>query len=87
VKTSPDLRHARVYVSVLGDDDVREESLLGLQSSHGFLQRRLSGELRLKHTPTLEFVYDDAVDRSLRVGELLDEHEPIAPEWDEEERA
>ena len=74
VKTSPDLRHARVYVSVLGDEGVRTTSLEGLRSAHGFLQRRVAAELRLKHTPTLAFAYDDSVDRSLRIGELLDEH-------------
>ena len=64
VKTSPDLRHARVYVSVLGNDDEREATLDGLRSAHGFLQRRLARELRMKHTPTLEFVYDDTADRA-----------------------
>jgi ribosome-binding factor A len=73
VKTSPDLRHARVYVSVLGDDEVREASLDGLQSAHGFLQRRIAGELRLKHTPSLEFAYDDTLERGIRLAELLDE--------------
>lgn len=71
VKTSPDLRHARVYVSVLGDDEVRSESLDGLHSAHGYLQKRIAGELRLKHTPTLDFVYDNTLERSLRVTELL----------------
>jgi ribosome-binding factor A len=71
VKTSPDLRHARVYVSVLGDEHEREESLEGLRSAHGFLQQRVGGELRLKHTPTLEFAYDDTVDRGMRISELL----------------
>ena len=72
VKTSPDLRHARVYVSVLGDDEVREASLDGLRSAHGFLQRRVAGELRMKHTPTLDFVYDDSVERGMRLSELID---------------
>jgi ribosome-binding factor A len=71
VKTSPDLRHARVYVSVLGDDDVRAESLDGLRSAHGFLQRRVASELVLKHTPTLTFAYDESVDRGMRITELL----------------
>jgi ribosome-binding factor A len=74
VKTSPDLRHARVYVSVLGDDEARAESLVGLRSAHGFLQARVATELRLKHTPTLEFAYDDTIDHGLRIAELL-EHE------------
>jgi ribosome-binding factor A len=73
VKTSPDLRHARVYVSVLGDDAVREGSLEGLRSAHGFLQHRLASELRLKHTPALTFDYDDTVDRGMRISEILDE--------------
>ena len=73
VKTSPDLRHARVYVSVLGDDAAREGSLAGLRSAHGFLQGRLASELRLKHTPALTFEYDDTVDRGMRISEILDE--------------
>jgi ribosome-binding factor A len=73
VETSVDLRHARVYVSVLGTDAVRRRSLQGLRSAHGFLQKRVAGELRLKHTPTLEFVYDDTTDRGQRIAELLDE--------------
>lgn len=72
VETSPDLRHARVFVSVLGADPVRRRSLDGLRSAHGFLQRRVAGELRLKHTPTLDFLYDDTVDRSARIAELLE---------------
>ena len=73
VKTSPDLRHARVYVSVLGTDEEREGSLDGLRSAHGFLQRRIADELRLKHTPTLDFAYDETLDRALRLDALLDE--------------
>src|SRR3954466_10907213 len=71
VKTSPDLRHARVYVSVLGDDEARKASLDGLRSAHGFLQRRVADELPLKHTPALNFEYDDSVDRGMRISSLL----------------
>ena len=79
VRTSADLRHARVYVSVLGaaggasDQEERDGSLEGLRSANGFLQGRLAAELRLKRTPTLEFLYDDTTDRALRVDELIDE--------------
>jgi ribosome-binding factor A len=73
VKTSPDLRHARVYVSVLGSEEEREASLAGLRSAHGFLQSRVAGELRLKHTPTLTFDYDDSVARGMRISQLIDE--------------
>jgi ribosome-binding factor A len=67
------LRHARVYVSVLGDESARDDTLAGLASSHGLLQRGLAKELRLKHTPTLEFVYDESIERGMRISELLDE--------------
>jgi ribosome-binding factor A len=76
VKTSPDLRHARVYVSVLGSDPERAASMDGLRSAHGFLQRRLADELSLKHTPSLAFEYDDSVDQGMRISELLDKHLP-----------
>ncbi len=72
VKTSPDLRHASVYVSVLGDDLERAHSLDGLRSAHGYLQGRVATELKLKHTPTLTFEYDGSVDRGMRISELLD---------------
>jgi ribosome-binding factor A len=73
VKTNPDLRHARVYVTVLGDEQKREAALAGLRSAHGILQRRIASELRMKRTPTLEFVYDDTTDRALRLEEILGE--------------
>ncbi len=77
VSTSPDLRHATVYVSVLGDDEQRAASLDGLQAAHGYLQRRVASELRLKYTPSLVFQYDDTTDRALRVEQLLhDEDDP-----------
>ena len=75
VETSPDLRHARVYVSVLGSDEQKADALEGLQSSAGFLQAKVARELRMKHTPTLEFHYDDSVDRGMRITELLDDRE------------
>ena len=71
VDTSPDLRRARVFVSVLGDQVAREETLAGLRSSHGYLQAQVAAELRLKHTPALEFVYDESIERGMRISELL----------------
>jgi ribosome-binding factor A len=73
VKTSPDLRAARVFVSVLGDEDARADSLAALGSAHGLLQGRIASQLRLKRTPTLEFLYDSTTDRALRVESLLRE--------------
>jgi ribosome-binding factor A len=77
VETSPDLRHARVFVSVLGGEKKREGSLRALDSAHGVLQARLSRELRLKRTPQLAFEYDPTVERGVRMTKLIDE---LAPE-------
>jgi ribosome-binding factor A len=73
VETSPDLRHARVYVSVLGDESARAESLAALGSAHGLLQKAIASELRMKRTPTLQFVFDESIDRGMRISELLDD--------------
>jgi ribosome-binding factor A len=73
VRTSADLSHARVYVSVLGEPQAREETMDGLRSAHGYLQRRISGELHLKRTPTLEFSYDDTTDRAMRMDALIEQ--------------
>ncbi len=76
VETSPDLRHARVFVSVLGPQRRRDATLVGLAAAHGVLQSRIASELRLKRTPQLAFEYDPSVERGLRVSQLIDELVP-----------
>jgi ribosome-binding factor A len=73
VKTSPDLRQARVFVSVLGSKRSREATLAALASAHGVLQARIGSELRLKRTPQLTFEYDPSVERGVRMSKLIDE--------------
>jgi ribosome-binding factor A len=72
VETSPDLRSARVFVSVLGDEHERERTMAALRAAHGILQAAVNRELRLKRTPTLKFVYDETLERAQRLSELLD---------------
>jgi ribosome-binding factor A len=73
VAVTPDLREATVYVSVLGGEKKRRDSLAGLESAHGVLQGRLARELGLKRTPTLSFAYDHSVERGVRMTHLVDE--------------
>ena len=73
VETSADLRHARVFVSVLGSARKREASLVGLAAAHGVLQAKIASELRLKRTPQLAFEYDPSVERGVRMTQLIDE--------------
>ena len=75
VETSPDLRTAKVFVSVLGDDEEREESMAALRPSHGVIQGRIAAETRMKRTPTLTFHYDDTIEKGVRISELLEENE------------
>jgi ribosome-binding factor A len=81
VKTSSDLRHARVFVSVLGNERKREKTLQGLQSAHGVLQAKLATELRMKRTPLLAFEFDPSVQEGMRMSQLIDE---LAPEGRDE---
>jgi len=73
VETSPDLRAAKVHVSVLGSESEREETMTGLRSSHGVIQSKIAAETRMKRTPTLSFHYDDTVAQGMRISRLLDD--------------
>jgi ribosome-binding factor A len=72
VETSPDLRHARVFVSVLGNKQEQEDSLAGLQHAHGVLQAERARVTHMKRTPELNFVYDETVAQGMRINELLE---------------
>ena len=76
VETSPDLRHARVFVSVLGGERKRTQTLAGLEAAHAVLQAQIARELRLKRTPQLQFEYDPSVERGVRMSKLIDELAP-----------
>jgi|SRR6516165_3768975 ribosome-binding factor A len=82
VETSPDLKHATVFVSVLGSERRRERSLTGLQAASGVLQGRIATELRLKRTPQLTFQYDPSVERGVRMSKLIDD---LVPDSDDAE--
>jgi ribosome-binding factor A len=71
VKVSPDLRQARVFVSVLGEGADRSKTLAALQHAAGFIKRRCGDELELRFTPRLRFEFDEGIDKSIRVSELL----------------
>jgi ribosome-binding factor A len=76
VDTAPDLRHATVFVSVLGSARKRKAGLQALEAAHGLLQGRLARELRMKRTPQLTFEYDPSVERGVRMSRLIDELVP-----------
>ena len=71
VQVSPDMREAKVAVSIMGDDKQQQLSLRGLQNSAGFLQSKIAARIEARHTPRLQFVIDKGVQHSLEVGEIL----------------
>ncbi len=77
VKTSPDQRHAKVYVSVLGKQAEREATMKALDKSRGFLQARINASLHMKRTPQLEFVYDGTLDNALHIETLMKREEEV----------
>jgi ribosome-binding factor A len=71
VEVSPDLRHAKVHVSVMGDETHQNLSLRGLQSAAGFLQAKIAQGIELRYTPRLSFLLDQGVKRSIAVAQIL----------------
>ncbi len=80
VKLSPDLRHARVFFSRLGDRAEREESLAGLRSAAGFLRTQVARRLRLRVAPELVFELDENPEYAARIARLLEETKVGEPE-------
>ncbi len=73
VEVSPDLRSAKVHVSVMGDEKTQLLTLRGLQSARGFLQARIAENLQLRWTPILHFQLDQGVKRSIEASRILRE--------------
>jgi ribosome-binding factor A len=80
VRVSPDLSHARVFISILGGEDEEQSALEALGSAKGFLRREIGRRVRLRHTPELHFEVDRTLDHSDRIEELL--LEAALPEQD-----
>lgn len=83
VEVSPDMRQAKVHVSVMGDEAKQRLSLHGLQSAAGFLQSKISDRIDTRYTPRLQFVLDMGVKKSLAISRLLHD---LLPEEDQAEK-
>ena len=83
VKLSADLRHAKVYVSVIGTENEVKGSLVALRHASGFIRHQLGAVLRMRHTPELHFAHDDVELRAARIEELLSEEAAAARERDQ----
>jgi ribosome-binding factor A len=80
VEVSPDLRSAKVHVSVMGDEKTQRLTLQGLRSARGFLQAKIAEHLQLRWTPILQFQLDEGVKRSIEASRILREVLPPSTE-------
>ena len=81
VSVTPDLRSARVFYSVLGDENAKKGSQIALEKSAGFLQKEIGTALKLRNTPKLTFSLDDSLDRGMEIDRVLRDiqREPTKP--------
>src|SRR5215813_6967167 len=85
VEVSPDMRHAKIHVSVMGSETEQNLSLRGLQSAAGFLQSKIAQQIDTRYTPRLMFVLDQGVKKSIEMARIL--KEVLPPETEEPEAA
>ena len=72
-QVAPDLKTCSVYISVLGDERVKEETIRGLKSAEGYIRRMLARNLNLRNTPELTFVLDQSIEYGVHMSKLIDE--------------
>ena len=69
---SPDYKYAKIYVSIYGTDEQKEQTIEALQDSASYVRGELGKRIRLRHTPEVEFIRDDSLERGSRITELID---------------
>lgn len=72
VEVAPDLKHAKVYISVLGDEESRKSTIAGLKSAAPFMRSQLAKSINLRNTPELDFVLDQSIEYGVNMSKLID---------------
>ncbi len=73
VEVTPDLKFCKVYISVLGDEQAKADTLAGLKSASGFIRRELARTVNLRNTPELKFIIDQSIEYGMKMSKLIDE--------------
>lgn len=73
VEVTPDLKYCKAYISVLGDDETKAETLAGLKSAAGFIRRELARMVNLRNTPEIKFIMDESIEYGMRMSKLIDD--------------
>lgn len=73
VEVAPDLKTCKAYISVLGDEEARNDTLEGLKSAEGFIRHQLAENLNLRHTPQITFISDTSIEYGMKMSKMIDE--------------
>lgn len=71
VETADDLRHSNIFVSIMGDEEARKESMAGLERAKGYIRRELGQRLQLRYTPEIHFHLDKSLDHAMKIKGIL----------------
>ena len=72
-ETTADLKHCKVFVSVLGEDETQKETMTALSKAAGFVRKRIAEIINLRQTPEIKFVFDDSIEHGMRMRKLIEE--------------
>lgn len=73
VEVAPDLKHCKAYISVLGDEKAKADTLAGLKSAEGYIRRQLAKTINLRNTPEITFVIDESIEYGIKMSKMIDE--------------
>ena len=73
VEVAPDLKTCKAYISVLGEKQVKEETMKGLNSAVGFIRRELAKNLNLRNTPEIRFLLDESIEYGVHMSKMIDD--------------
>ena len=85
VQVAPDLKTCKAYISVMGSDEEKKDTIAGLRSAEGYVRRQLAKRLNLRNTPEIQFVLDQSIEYGVHMSRLSDEVNKETPERDEED--
>ena len=89
VEVAPDLKSAKAYISVLGDEEAQKNTLAGLKSAEGYIRRELARTVNLRNTPEIRFIMDQSIEYGVHMSKLIDDvnKSSLEEEGDEDDQA
>ena len=85
VEVAPDLKTCKAYISVMGSEEDKKNTILGLKSAEGYVRRQLAKRLNLRNTPEIQFILDQSIEYGVTMSRLIDEVNRDIPEREEED--